>query len=143
MNMMEMVLALFAVLFFTTVAMSYNRAVWDQTELLDNAGQYVQASHLAHAVLDEVDAKLFSLDLAFGDITTLYNSVTRIKTMAHTGGTYTLAINAVDCDSLGIPLTVEEINNIFVKVEVTVTTNGGLKSPVTMKRVYTKTHLNL
>lgn len=139
---MEMVLALFAVVFFTTVAMVYNRAMWDQAELLDNASKYVQASHLNHSVLDEIDAKLFSKQLAFSNVKTIYNNQTRTRTLQHTGGTYVSAISAVDCDSLGVPLSSPIINNIFVKVSVTTSTNG-LRHPVNMKRIYTKTHLNL
>ncbi|MDZ4122109.1 MAG: hypothetical protein U1C33_06780 [Candidatus Cloacimonadaceae bacterium] len=142
MNMMEMVLAMFAVVFFTTIAMVYNQAMWDQAELLDNAGKYVQASHLAHSVLDEIDAKLFSKQLAFNNVKTSFNNSTRVMNLAHTGGTYNLAISAVDSDSLGVPLSTAVTNNIYVRVLVTVTTTG-LAHPVTMKRIYTKTHLNI
>lgn len=146
MNMMEMVLALFAVVFFTTVAMVYNRAMWDQAELLDNASKYVQASHLAHSVLDEVDARLFlksttAYRISFAQIIPTYNNVVRNLNLAHSGGSYRLAISAVDCDSLGVPLTTPITNNIYVRVQVTTSTRG-LQHPVIMKRIYTKTHLN-
>jgi len=141
MNMMEMVLALFAVVFFSTVALMYNRAVWDQSETLMHANMYVQSSHLSHSILDEVDARLFSKQLAFANIKTQYNT-TRSLTLAHTGGVYNLQINAVDCDSLGVPLATAIPNNIYTVVTVT-TTTAGLKQPVVMRRVYTKTHLNL
>ncbi len=143
MNMMEMVLALFAVVFFTSIAMVYNRSMWDQAELLENASKYVQASHLAHSVLDEIDAKLFSKQLAFNNVKTSYNNVVRTMNLQHTGGTWTLNITAVDCDSLGVPLQTAVANNIYVLISTAVNTSSGLKHPVTMKRVYTKTHLNL
>lgn len=136
-----MVLALFAVVFFSTVALMFNRSMWDQSEKLINANQYVQASHLSHAILDEVDAMLFSKQLAFGSIKATYNT-TRNLTLAHAGGTYNMSIVAVDCDSLGIPLSSPIQNNIYVRVSV-ITKTPGLKVPVTMQRVYTKTHLNL
>ncbi|MDZ4182331.1 MAG: hypothetical protein U1B83_05580 [Candidatus Cloacimonadaceae bacterium] len=141
MNMMEMVLALFAVVFFTSVAMMYNRATEDQTDLLINAGQYVQASHLSHSVLDEVDAKLFSRQLAFNAVKTNYNT-TRNVTLAHTGGNFSMVIHTVECDSLGVPVAVIPTNNLYIRVRVSTSTQG-LKRPVVMQRVYTKTHLNL
>lgn len=141
MNLMEMVLALFAVVFFSTVALLYNRAVWDQTELLIHANKYVQSSHLNHSVLDEVDARLFSKQLAFANIKTQYNT-TRTVTLAHTGGVYQIQIAAVDCDSLGVPLSTPVANNIYTIVSVT-TNTAGLQRPVVLRRVYTKTHLNL
>lgn len=141
MNMMEMVLAMLAVVFFSTVALMYNRAVWDQTELLIHANKYVQSSHLSHSVLDEVDARLFSRQLAFANIKTEYNT-TRALTLAHTGGTYNIDIKAVDCDSLGVPLATPVTNNIYTRVSVT-TNTPGLQRPVLLRRVYTKTHLNL
>lgn len=141
MNLMDMVLALFAVVFFSTVALMFNRSMWDQSEKLINANQYVQASHLSHSVLDEVDARLFSKQLAFGSIKANYNT-TRNLTLTHAGGTYIMNIAAVDCDSLGTPITGALANHIYVRVSVT-TRTAGLKVPVVMRRVYTKTHLNL
>jgi len=141
MNMMEMVLALFAVVFFSTVALQYNRAVWDQSEILINTNQYVQSSHLSHSVLDEVDARLFSKQLAFDNIKNQYNT-TRNLDLAHTGGRYVLQISAADCDSLGVPLSTPVTNNIYTVVTVR-TSTAGLRQPVVMRRVYTKTHLNL
>ena len=141
MNMMEMVLALFAVVFFSTVALMYNQAVWDQSETLMHANMYVQSSHLSHSIMDEVDARLFSKQLAFTNIKAQYNT-TRNLNLTHTGGTYSIQISAVDCDSLGVPLATAIPNNIYTLVTVR-TNTAGLKIPVTMRRVYTKTHLNL
>ncbi|MDD2331414.1 MAG: hypothetical protein PHI68_02045 [Candidatus Cloacimonetes bacterium] len=142
MNLFEMVLAMFAVVFFTSISMVYNRASWNQTQRLYDASSFVQASQLCHSVLDEVDAKLFSKQLAFNNIKTTFNT-TRTLNLTHVGETYTLDIEAVDCDSLGVPLTSPVVNNIYVSVSVTANTTAGLKHPVTLKRVYTKTHLNL
>jgi len=141
MNLMEMVLALLAVVFFSTIALMYKQSVWDQNELLINAQQYVQASHLSHTVLDEVDAKLFSKQLTFAGIKTTYNTQ-RTLSLAHTGGQYILNITAVSTDSLGTVLASPPANNIYTRVTVR-TATAGLKTPVTMSRLYTKTHLNL
>lgn len=141
MNMMEMVLALFAVVFFSTVAIMYNQAVWDQSEILIHSNKYVQSSHLTHSVLDEIDARLFSKQLAFANIKTQYNT-TRSLILTHTGGTYNMQISAVDCDSLGVVLATPVANNIYTLVTVQ-TNTAGLKQPVVLRRVYTKTHLNL
>lgn len=142
MSMMEMVIALFAVVLFTSVALNYNRHVQDQNELLINATQYVQATQLCHTVLDEIDAKLFAKMMSFNSIISTYNNQTRTIDLNFPGDTYQLTIEAVSSDSLGVPLSVIPINNIYRRVRVTATT-FGLKVPVTMQRVYTKTHLNL
>ncbi len=142
MNYMEMVLALFAVVFFTSVAANYNRQVLEQNDYLINASQYVQASQLCHSVLDEIDAKLFARMIAFFSVKTTYANVNRTIDLQFPGDVYQLNIRAVDCDSLGIPLTTAVVNNIWVRVTVTASTQG-LKVPATLQRVYTKTHLNL
>lgn len=142
MNYMEMVLALFAVVFFTSVAANYNRQVLEQNDYLINASQYVQASQLCHSVLDEIDAKLFARMIAFFSVKTTYANVNRTIDLQFPGDVYQLNIRAVDCDSLGVPLTTAVVNNIWVRVTVTASTQG-LKVPATLQRVYTKTHLNL
>ncbi|HNQ44677.1 MAG TPA: hypothetical protein PKI59_09605, partial [Candidatus Cloacimonadota bacterium] len=75
MNMMEMVLALFAVVLFTSTAAMYNRQVMEHNAYLINATQYVQATQLCHTVLDEVDAKLFARMIAFFSVKTTYANV--------------------------------------------------------------------
>ncbi|MDD3096901.1 MAG: hypothetical protein PHU99_04215 [Candidatus Cloacimonetes bacterium] len=142
MNMMEMVLALFAVVFFSSIALTYNRHVQDQNELLINATQYVQATQLCHTVLDEIDAKLFAKMMSFSSILSTYHNSTRTIDLNFPGDTYQISIEAVRCDSIGVPLTDIPVNDIFRRVRVTATT-PGLKVPVTLQRLYTKTHLNL
>jgi hypothetical protein len=142
MNLMEMVIALFAVVLFTSVALNYNRYVQTQNDLLINATQYVQATQLCHTVLDEIDSKLFARMLAFNSIISTYNNQTRTIDLNFPGDTYQISIQAVSSDSLGVPITVIPVNNIYRVVKVTASTYG-LKFPVTLQRVYTKTHLNL
>lgn len=142
MSYMEMVLALFAVVFFASVAANYNRQVIEQTDYLINASQYVQANQLCHAVLDEIDAKLFARMIAFFSVKTTYANVNRTVDLQFPGDVYQINIQTVDCDSLGIPLSTPATNNIWVRVTVTAST-PGLKVPATLQRVYTKTHLNL
>lgn len=142
MSMMDMVIALFAVVLFTSLALTYNRHVQDQNDLLVNATQYVQATQLCHTVLDEIDAKLFARMLAFDSIISNYHNLQRTIDLNFPGDTYQLTIEAVSSDSLGVPITIIPVNNIYRRVKVTATT-AGLKFPVTLQRVYTKTHLNL
>lgn len=142
MNMMEMLLALMAVVFFTSVAANYNRKILDQNDYLINATQYVQASQLCHTVLDEVDAKLFAKMIAFKNVKVTYANLNRTIDLAFPGDVYQVNIQTVDTDSLGIPLSTPVLNNIYVRVRVTAST-PGLKVPVVLQRVYTKTHLNL
>lgn len=142
MNMLETVCVLLAVVFFTSIALIYNNSSFRQKQHLYNANAFVQATICAHEVLDEIDAKLFSKDLAFEDIETAYNT-TRTVNLEHNGETYVMAITAVDADSTGVPLATPLAGNIFTRVSVIVATNAGLRHPVTMSRVFTKTHLNL
>lgn len=142
MNMMEMLLALLSVVFFTSVAANYNRKMLDQNAYMINATQYVQASQLCHTVLDEIDAKLFAKMISFASVKTTYDNLNRTIDLAFPGDVYKLNIKAVDCDSLGIPLSTPVSNNLWIRVEVTATT-PGLKVPAKLQRLYTKTYLNL
>lgn len=141
MNLMEMISVLLAVVFFTSIALIYNRSAWNQRERLYDANSFVQATLLAHTVLDEVDAKLFSAQIKFVNIKNQYNT-TRSMNLTHVGETYNLTITAVDADSTGVPLAVPDPDNIFTKVTVRVSASAGLKHTVSMSRLYTKTHLN-
>lgn len=141
MNMMEMVLALFAVILFSSVALSYNQAIWRQTDYLFNAQLVVQCNHLCHAVLDEVDAKLFSKQFGFDDIMdTSKLKPTRTVYVASQSATYNLAINATVCDSFGLALPTGSIS-LFRRVDVSVSGPSALKHPVSMYRLYTRTHM--
>ena len=133
---------LLAVVFFTSIALIYNRSAWNQRERLYDANSFVQATILAHTVLDEVDAKLFSQQIKFINIKSQFNT-TRTMNLTHVGETYSLTISAVDADSTGVPLATPDPETIYTKVSVRVSASGGLKHTVTMSRLYTKTHLNL
>lgn len=141
MHLMEMVLVMFAVVFFTSIALIYNRGAWSQKENLYNANSFVQATILAHTVLDEVDAKLLSKQLTFDGIITNYNTE-RVVNLAHVGETYRLVIRAVQADSTGVNLATPDPDNIYTKVSIQVSAPAGLRHPVNMSRVYLKTHLN-
>jgi hypothetical protein len=67
MNFMEMVLAMFAIVFFTSVSLVYNRSMWNQAENLDNVAKVIQATQLAHSKLDEIDAQLLSQQVSFAE----------------------------------------------------------------------------
>lgn len=142
MNMMDMILALFAVVFFTTIALVYNQAMWHQADNLYDAALVVQSSQICHTILDEVDAKLFSKQLAFGNIITNYN-FTANRSFPHLGETFTITTVAAECDSLGNNLASPVTNNIYKRVEVTVSGPSALRHPVSLRRVYTKTNLNI
>ena len=141
MNFMEMAICVFAVVLFSSVAMLINRTLLVQHDLEINVNQYMQASHLNHSILDEVDAKLFSRQLKFNNIGSNYNT-TRTQTLPHTGGIWVSSISAAPCDSLGVPLQIADPTAIYMLVRVS-TNTAGLKHPVNSFRVYTKTHLNL
>lgn len=141
MHLMEMVLVMFAVVFFTSIALIYNRSAWSQKENLYNANSFVQATLLAHSVLDEVDAKLLSKQIRYDEIITNYNTE-RVVNLAHVGEVYRLTIRAVHADSTGVSLGTANPGNIYTRVSIQVSASAGLRHPVNMSRVYLKTHLN-
>lgn len=140
MNMMEMVLALFAVVLFSSIALAYNQALWRQTDYLFNAQLVVQSNHLCHEILDEVDAKLFSDQITFDDVVPNYHNKTRSVYIASQSETYSLAIKATVCDSTGTILS-SGSTSLFRRVDVTVSGPPALKHPVTMNRLYTRTYM--
>ncbi len=142
MNMLEMVLALFAVLFFTTVALMYNRAAWDSLQYVDNSNKVIQATHLGHRYLDEVDAKLFSKQLRFNHITTNFN-FTQTVNLVHPSHVYTVYVTAFQCDSLGVAVSSPVANPLYSRVNVRLTSRHGSMVPVQVFRVYTKTNYNI
>lgn len=140
MNMMEMVLALLAVVFFTSVAANYNRHLMDQNEYVIAATLHVQATQLCHSVLDEVDAKLFSNSIAYDEIIEKYHGKTREIDLQFPGDKYNISIEAVLCDSLGNDEYAADdplAKNRLVKVEAS---TPGLRFPAKMQRIYAKIH---
>jgi hypothetical protein len=136
--MMEMVLALFAVVFFTSLAANYNRILIEQNDYLINAAQHVQATHLCHGVLDEVDAKLFAKKITYNQIIN-YDSTTRIIDLNFPGDRYELELSAAYCDSVGNVLAEDDVLSMYRKITVEAST-PGLKYPVQMQRIYAKIH---
>mgnify|MGYP000863686436 CR=1 FL=1 len=139
MSMWEMVLALFAVVLFTSISLGYNQALWRQTDYLNNATLVVQANHICHAVLDEIDAKMFSKDLNFLNIVSMFHDSTRVVYYPHLQQSFTVKIAAINSDSLGHSL--PNPNSIFKTVSVTVSGPSALKHNVSLKRIYTKTNM--
>ncbi|MDI3504693.1 MAG: hypothetical protein PWP64_1629 [Candidatus Cloacimonadota bacterium] len=139
MNMMEMVLALFAVVLFTSMAGNYNRIMIEQNDYLINATQHVQATQLCHSVLDEVDAKLFSKQLNYEDIVTAYDGLSRTVDLNFPGDVYQLSIAAAYCDSVGTEYAESDSLAYNRLVKVTAST-PGLREPVRMQRIYLKIH---
>ncbi|MBM4403049.1 MAG: hypothetical protein FJ042_01450 [Candidatus Cloacimonetes bacterium] len=142
MNLLEMVLALFAVLFFTTVALVYNRVAWDSMEYIDDSNKVIQATHLGHRYLDEVDAKLFSKQLAFNNITTNFN-FTQTVNLVHPSYVYTVQATAFQCDSMGVALSTPVTKPLYSRVNIRMTTPYGMKVPVQVFRIYSRTNYNI
>jgi len=136
--MFEMVLALFAIVLFTTLSLTYNQAIWAQTDYLNNSTLVVQASQICHSILDEADAKLFSKQLAFSDLLTEYN-FSRTQTYPHLPITLNVQSVAINCDEFGDPLEVDDPLSIWKKVTVTVSGHGYLQRPYVMQRIYVET----
>ncbi|MFW5627941.1 MAG: hypothetical protein ACOCG6_01750 [Candidatus Cloacimonadaceae bacterium] len=145
MHMMEMVLALFATVLFTSLSLTYNQAIWAQTDYLNNATTVVQASQICHSMLDEVDAKLFAglIDL---DVESFPNESILLD-LSHISAQYNVERNAVYCDQYGNPTEFvynEELEkdvqvpSFYIKMTVTVTGPSYLRHPYSMTRIYTK-----
>lgn len=140
MNLMDMVMALIAVVFFTTISLVYNRSVWNQYDNLNNATLVVQGTQICHSILDEADAKLFARMIPFNAITTDF-SFTRTVVCSHINRTFAVSAVAVDCDSLGNVLNNPPANNQFKSITVTVTGPRDLRRPIILRRLYTKTSM--
>jgi hypothetical protein len=173
MSFMEMLLALFAIVFFTTVSLVYNQSMWSQAESLDKATKVIQATQLAHSRLDEIDAKLFSKQIAFAkrsyehhhhhnhtetdydvgpigpfpvkDTFTATLASPEVVNMGYTGDKFKLSYDFQYCDSLGNALTNQSYNEnaLFFKMTVVIDSTPGMKYPVKLSRIYTKTNLNI
>lgn len=150
MHMMEMVLALFATVLFTTLSLTYNQAIWAQTDYLNNATTVVQASQICHSILDEVDAKLFSGQVKFNQIRSQYNFTSETNyPFLHTQ--YDVKREAVFCDKYGKTTKIEydydlgkevEIpidSSLYILVTVTVSGPTYLKHPYSLTRIVTET----
>lgn len=162
MNFMEMVLALMAIVFFTSVSLVYNRSMWNQAESLDNVAKIIQATHLAHSKLDQIDAQLLSNQIAFAKRQTnnipptvqqRYNPsipgtnlVTNV--LDYAGYTFNLYYDFDYCDSTGSTTGISQVYSDtleykFFKMTVTVASTPGMSHPVSIWRVYTKTNFYL
>ncbi|MEN6444672.1 MAG: hypothetical protein ABFC98_01345 [Candidatus Cloacimonas sp.] len=141
MSMWEMVLALLAVVLFTSISLSYNQALWAQTDYLNNATLVVQANHICHSVLDEIDAKLFSKAYSFLNIVSMFQDSTNVVYYPHLKQSFTIKISAINSDSLGHSLPSPNPNSLFKTVTVTVSGPAALKHNVSLKRLYTKTNM--
>jgi hypothetical protein len=153
MNFIEMVLALFAIVFFTTVSLVYNRSMWTQAENLDNVAKIVQATQLAHSKLDQIDAELLSQQVAFakrqvsGTPQTVEQHYvgTHLENLTYAGYAFTYTYDFDYCDSLGgttgVSQTYADTTDYkFIKMNVTVASTPGMSHPVHLFRVYTKTN---
>jgi len=153
MNFMEMLLALFAIVFFTSISLVYNRSMWNQAENLDNVAKIIQATHLAHSQLDEIDARLFSKAIKFSEVgrplANGNNSTymgTKPVVLTYAGYKFIMSYLRTECDSLGnnpnnsIPYSA---NNLFFKMTVTIASTPGMSHPVSVYRIYTKTNLHI
>lgn len=154
MSFMEMLWALIAVVFFTTISLVYNHSMWDQAGSLENAAQLIQATQLAHSRLDEIDARLFSHQVAFAkrDPDDVIKTVEQAFTTALKGGNTTLPYSGYTfnvsytfryCDSLGVDLASQTYNPsaYFYKMTVTVASTPGMQHPVALTRSFARTNL--
>ncbi|MFA7542958.1 MAG: hypothetical protein WCY84_01175 [Candidatus Cloacimonadaceae bacterium] len=136
MNMMEMVLALLATVLFTTLSLTYNQAVWAQTDYLNNATMVVQASQICHSILDEADAKLFSQQYTLNDLVTKYN-YTKTTNYSHLAASFTVKAETQKCDGWGEILADQSGLSMYRKMTITVTGHSYLQRPYTMTRLFT------
>jgi len=153
MSLMEMVLALLAVVLFTTVSMVYNRSMWSGAEALDNISKVVQATQLAHSKLDEVDAKLLSRQVAFSKrqtnntpptVAQAFTGTTLVN-LPYSGYTFRITYDHKYCDSLGVNWAnqaySDTTNYKHIKMTLTVASTPGMSHPVVLSRIYVKTNM--
>lgn len=141
MNYLEMFIVVLAVILFTTLALVHHRSTMAATESLANATYRIQATQLAHEVLDGIDARLINDkgDDFFGDLTKSpgqggYQGRTFTWELDHFGAGFTGTSNVAVCDSLGNDSgTATE----FRRVKITVQGPEELKHQVEYTRVFT------
>lgn len=150
MSMMEMVLALLATVLFTSLSLTYNQAIWAQTDYLNNATTVVQASQICHSILDEVDAKLFSGQVKFDQLKTKFH-YSDVITYSHIPTTFNVMRTIENCDKMGN--TTEKVydddlgyevekpiaTSLYVKMTVTVSGPSYLRHPYVLTRILTET----
>lgn len=140
MNMMEMVLALLATVLFTTLSLTYNQAVWAQTDYLNNATMVVQASQICHSILDEADAKLFSKQYEIEDLSTYFN-YTKTMNFPDIPVSFTVKTETKKCDEWGEILEDQSEVSMYREIKVTVSGHAYLKQPYTMSRFFTESYI--
>jgi hypothetical protein len=148
MNFMEMVLALMAIVFFTTVSLVYNRSMWTQAENLDNVAKVMQATQLAHSKLDEIDAKLFAgkyfnPKFKFSDVKTTFTGSNILCNLAFSGYKFKLSYAFAFCDTFGLEYADQASPpsvNTF-KMTTTISSTPGMSHTVAVSRIYTKISL--
>lgn len=162
-----MLMALFAIVLFTTISLVYSRSMWDQAENLDNVAQIIQATQLAHSKLDEIDALLFAKKIRFaqnqtdnqGDIITPYTirrqfigldtdpavSVKAAESLEYSGYTFVPTYSFTYCNEFGaidsLYIDQDPANNqnaLYIKMVVNIASTPGMSHPVEVSRIYTR-----
>ncbi|MDD4224474.1 MAG: hypothetical protein PHD87_07825 [Candidatus Cloacimonetes bacterium] len=151
MNFLEMFIVVLAIILFTTAAVAHHRGTMLATDNLANASYRIQATQLAHEILDEIDAKLL-LDkgtTTFDRLTNAYNpgssqsgynymDVTR--NLSHAGVSFNIRSKVFVCNALGYNVSLGTDTD-YRRVEVRVDGPEGLQHPVSYSRVYTSWNL--
>lgn len=147
MSYLEMFVVVLAIMLFATVALVHQRGVLSATDTLANATSTIQATQLAHEVLDEIDARLlrqgnnqFFIRLSNGynfsnpnSNSSGYNGKTFTRDIPYFGGSFSVAMVAADCDQYG---NTANSTNLYTRVDVTVTGPADLRHPVRYSRVF-------
>jgi HAMP domain-containing protein len=141
MNYLEMFIVVLAVILFTTAALVHHRSTMAATENLANATYRIQATQLAHEVLDQIDARLINDkgDDFFGDLAKVseqggYEGRIFNWDLEFYGASFEGKTSVALCDSLG--------NDVgtpgnYRRVDVTVEGPESLRHPVKYSRVFT------
>jgi len=87
--------------FFSTTALVTYRSIWDQADRYENANKVLQATYLAHGLLDEIEAKLFSKQVAFKNVVTTFTGSQTID-MPYVGSTFICTYAFAYTDSMGV-----------------------------------------
>ena len=138
MNLLEMVAVLFAVIFFTSVALIYNNSAFRQREYLFDANAFVQAAVLAHEKLDEIDAKLLGNVISFENITSTFDGSSFNRNLQYVGQTYRLQTSVDVVDEDGVTQA-DDADTGYLRVSVLVLPDAGMKNSLTMSRIYADT----
>ena len=127
-----MITLVFAIVLFTSIAMVTNTNLLSQSEHVHKSYYQLQALQIAQKYFDEIDSKLFSENIKFNALSSLYDSENTFN-LGNDNIAYQIKIETAYTDSLGNPQ--GNITN-FQKVNLTITSTPKVIKKIQTSKLY-------